>query len=265
MTAAQRWRQALEALAIPDAVLQAAPQSPFGFPVQRFAEAADSAMARTSPSPSDRRAAEALPDGGSVLDVGCGAGAASLPLAERAGVLVGVDEHSGMLEAFASRAAQRGVRHEVLTGRWPDVASAAPVVDLVVCHHVTYNVPDLAEFVDALTRHANWRVVVEMTGEHPLSWTAPLWRVLHGLDRPPGPTATDAIAVLRECGLPVAVHRWAKPYRLAGSSTDDIVAFLRRRLCVGEERDADIRDALCAYPPPEEHEMLTLWWDGVGR
>ena len=67
-----------------------APESPWTFPVDLFASRADAAARQFEPTPSNLRALEALPEHGAVLDVGCGAGAASLPLAVRAGRLVGV-------------------------------------------------------------------------------------------------------------------------------------------------------------------------------
>src|SRR5206468_680590 len=55
-------------------------------------------------SPSVRRALEALPEGGSVLDVGAGAGAASLPLCPPAAAVTAVDQSPAMLAAFADLA-----------------------------------------------------------------------------------------------------------------------------------------------------------------
>ncbi|HKC74769.1 MAG TPA: class I SAM-dependent methyltransferase, partial [Chloroflexota bacterium] len=101
MKAAERWKQALAAWAIPPAILAAAPESPWGFPTELFERRADAVPAE--PTPSTQRALEALPEGGSVLDVGCGAGAASLPLAARAGHLIGVDPSAEMLRAFRRR------------------------------------------------------------------------------------------------------------------------------------------------------------------
>src|SRR5438105_1630635 len=99
--AADRWREALGRWAIPPEILEAAPESPWTFPVELFASRTDAAVER--PTPSNLRALEAVPEGGSVLDVGCGAGAASMPLAGRASRLVGVDTSEGMLEEFARR------------------------------------------------------------------------------------------------------------------------------------------------------------------
>src|SRR5579884_298490 len=106
MDAATRWRESLAAWAIPEPILHAAPESPWGFPAEIFTRRAD-ALAAVS-TPSTRRALEALPLGGATLDVGCGAGAASLPLAARAGRLMGVDPSPALLDAFRERAEARG-------------------------------------------------------------------------------------------------------------------------------------------------------------
>src|SRR5919108_1642831 len=90
-----RWRAQLEAWAIPEEILAAAPESPWGFPVALFRARAGRAGA-ASPTPSNREATRWLPPGGSVLDVGAGGGAASLPLAGVAGRVVGGDEAPAM-------------------------------------------------------------------------------------------------------------------------------------------------------------------------
>lgn len=102
-----------------------------------------------------------------MLDVGVGGGAASLPLADRASLIVGVDQSEGMLDEFRGAAQARGVRAEALRGNWPEIAPLAPKVDVVVCHHVLYNVPRLGPFAQALNEHARRRVVIEITGRHP--------------------------------------------------------------------------------------------------
>src|SRR5262249_1209579 len=142
-----------------------------------------------------------------------GGGAAAFGLADRAGLVVGVDSGPGMLEQFAAEAEQRGIDHRETFGDWPDVAAQVEPVDVVVCHNVLYNVAYLAPFAHALTDHARHRVVVQITAEHPLVASRPLWRHFHGIDRPSGPTAELAVAALRELGLTVSERRWSRPPR----------------------------------------------------
>src|SRR6187401_651569 len=93
VTAAQRWADLLAAWAIDPAILAAAPESPFGFPPALWA-----AHRRVAgPARTAQAAREGLPVGGSVLDIGCGGGAGSIPLGDVAGRLVGVDESAQML------------------------------------------------------------------------------------------------------------------------------------------------------------------------
>jgi SAM-dependent methyltransferase len=256
--AAARWAAELASWAIPPEILEAAPESPWGFPPALFRAAEPPAVVDT---PSRRRAVEALPEAGTVLDVGSGGGAASLDLVPPARAIVAVDESPDMLAALAAAADERGVSHAEHVGRWPDVAGEVPPADVVVCHHVFYNVPDLAAFALALDDHARRRVVAELTASHPLTPQGPLWRHFHGIDRPGGPTAELAVAVLEEAGLPVRAEPFASPPR-PHSDRAEWVAFVRRRLCLPAERDAEL-DAML---PPDDallrpRQVVTVWWD----
>jgi SAM-dependent methyltransferase len=263
--AAQQWAEDLAAWEIPKAILDAAPESPWGFPPALFArEAAERAASPGTAGPSRDRAAEALAGEGSVLDVGSGGGAASLALVPLADLLVAVDQSEELLRSFSEAADRRGVVHHEVQGTWPDVAAEVDAADVVVCHHVLYNVADLVPFVMALTDHARRRVVVELTVQHPQVALNHLWQALHGLERPNGPTAQDARAVLVEAGLNIHAEEWERPSLWAGVERAERVAFARRRLCVGPERDAEI-DALLG--PDHEGPLrraVTLWWDGGG-
>jgi SAM-dependent methyltransferase len=268
-TAARRWRSWLAAWAIPDPILAAAPESPWTFPTELFASRADAAAA--SPTLSNLTALEALPDDGTVLDVGCGAGAASLPLAHRARHLVGVDTSQDMLAAFETRARNAGVTFTALQGAWPDCAERIEMSDVAVCHHVAYNAPDLAGFALALTDHARSRVVMEMTLRHPQADLNDLWLRFHGLTRPEGPTAGDAEQVLREAGLRPARETWTPPGRGGFARSEALVAWTRRRLCLSGDRDVEIRDAMAdriverdglfGFAP---RPVVTFWWNGRG-
>jgi SAM-dependent methyltransferase len=250
-SAAEQWRAELAAWEIPPEILARAPEPPWGFPAELFG---------TGPEPpagvSHDRAVEALPEGGDVLDVGCGGGAAGLALAPPAGRVVGVDESADLLASFAAAAGERAVDHELVHGSWPAVAGAVETADVVVCHHVLYNVADLVPFLMALAGHARRRVVCELTERHPMADSAPLWRHFHGLDRPSGPTAELAAAVAREAGLPVHVETWTKPPRPVPRAV--YVRLNRRRLCLPADTEPEI-DRLMG--PTGERPVVTLWWD----
>lgn len=254
---AARWADLLGRWAIPEHVLRAAPESPWGYPTKLFVEAARVALAAESPSPSQFRALQALNGAGTVLDVGAGGGAASLPLVPPAGRIVAVDESKDLLEAFDAAAEDRGVPHTMVLGRWPEVAGRVDHADLVVCHHVVYNVADIVAFLTALDDHAGRRVVIELTESHPQADLNPLWRALHGIDRPEGPVADDLIALLGAMGIAVHSERFARPALWAHVDRAQQVAFARRRLCVGPERDREIERML----PAGDRRLVTLWWD----
>ena len=261
-TAGERWAQALEAWAIPEEILKAAPETPWRFSPAFFAWTAERAAEEGAViTPSRRRALEALPEGGSVLDVGAGGGRASLPLAPPAGLVLAVDSSSELLDAFAGAAERERVPHRTFLGRWPDVADDIAPADVVVCHNVFYNVADLPPFVSALTDHARRRVVVELTVNHPSSNLSAAWRALHGIERPTTPTAADAIAVLDEMGLTV---RWEESERAVLSPPDraEVVAHARRRLCVGPDRDSEIERLLGPDSGHPLRRIVTAWWEG---
>ncbi len=261
--AAGRWTEELAAWEIPREILDSAPENPWGFPPALFGRAAPDATATPPAADQSRqRAVEVLGEGGSVLDVGSGGGAASLALVPPAGMGVAVDQSEELLASFAEAAGRRAVAHREVQGSWPAVATAVDAADVVVCHHVLYNAPDLVPFARALTDHARRRVVVELTARHPQVRLNHLWQELHGIGRPSGPTARDALAVLVESGLDVQAEHWERPLVRSGIDRADWVAFARRRLCVGAERDPEI-DAL--LDPDHEgplRQSVTLWWDG---
>ena len=260
-TAADRWRHALGDWALPPEILDQAPVSPWSHDPSSFV--VDDTLERDTAA---SQMALVLLEGsdGVVLDVGCGGGRASLPLLPTARELVGVDESPVMLEQFAAAAEGAGVAHREIRGRWPEIASSTPIADVVVCHHVFYNVADLVPFATALTEHAHRGVVVVLPPRHPLSPWNETWRHFWDLERPEGPTADDALDVLVEMGLePRRID--APRGALARSATDPtaMVASVRRRLCLHETRDREIAAYLANHPPRFFDEVAVLSWSGT--
>ena len=259
-TAAQRWTQELAAWAVPQEILAAGTQRPYVFPPEMFAAPAGADRPR---SRSTQRAAEALGSGGTVLDVGCGGGAAAFALVPPATQLLGTDRQADMLSLFEQTARDRGVSARTFLGSWPDDADGVPEADVVVCHNVLYNAGDLVAFATALEAHARRRVVVEISERHPQVYRAPLWQHFWQLERPTGPDAGLAAQVLQEAGF--AVHREvsAPTARDAGRAAGVEAAFWCRQLCLPPEREAEVAAVLAGLPFPEQR--VTLWWDAASR
>ncbi|MGN9839044.1 class I SAM-dependent methyltransferase [Nonomuraea sp. H19] len=264
------WAEDLAAWRIPESILSGAVESPWVLPDEVFARRTESYLAAPC-GPSYERAMEALGHGGSVLDVGAGAGAASLPLASRVTGLTAVDSHQPLLDDLVRRAAPLGLAPVVVCGTWPDAAASVPVADVVLCHHVIYNVADLAPFVAALTGHARRRVVTEVTVRHPLTDLNPYWKQFHGLDRPEGPTAEQVVEILEGLGLAVKVERWTRPAMAEYDSFATLVDVTRRRLCLPPDRRDDVAVALLNAGVAEDRppdlgssgrELVTIWWQG---
>jgi 2-polyprenyl-3-methyl-5-hydroxy-6-metoxy-1,4-benzoquinol methylase len=271
VTAIERWREQLERWAIPPEILAGAPESPYGFPAEIFRTRGARAADAGDPTPTTVRALDGLSVGGRVLDVGCGGGATSLPLAGRASVLVGVDAQEDMLEGFMANARATGAEAEAVHGRWPDVADRIGRVDLAVAGHVLYNVGDLEPFGRGLAAVARRRVVFELTERHPLHWMNGLWLRFHGVERPDGPASEDALHALAELGLDPQIERWTTPPRAGGfDERTDAVALIRRRLCLRPEQDDELIDALASLlerrqglwsAGPAEQALATIWFD----
>ena len=253
--AAKRWRQLLEARAIPSAILAAAPQDPHRHVPARFVP-----PATPEDTPSRRAALQLLgPDGGTVLDVGCGGGAAGLALVPQVSHLTGVDHADDMLRAFERACTERGVPHRSVLGPWPDTAQQAGAADVVVSHHVGYNTPELGPFLAALGAAARRGVVVELHAVHPGAWLDPLWAHFHGLHRPPPATADDALAVLAEIGVYPEVQRWTRPAQPRNPKVE--LAFSLRRLCLPAQRRDEVAESV-ARLGPRHRDLVTISWSG---
>ena len=266
-----RWREDLAAWAIPEHITAAVADSPWVLPREVFARRADR-LRRDPGGPSFERAWEALDPPGSVLDVGSGAGAACLPLAPRTTTLTAVDADDEMLGLLAGRAGEAGLAARAVHGRWPDVAGQVGPADVVTCHHVVFNVPDLEPFLDALTGHARRRVVVETAAAHPLTSLNPLWLRFHGLKRPEGPTAADTIAILAAMGRNPGHTEWSRPAAADYRSMAELVEVTRRRLCLPPERAGEVEAALVelGIDPGQPgdlgssgRDVVTIWWEGT--
>ncbi len=72
------------------------------------------------------------------------------------------------------------------------------------------------------------------------------------------------MAVFEEMGLDIGVEMFERPSLWVGIDRAELVAFVRRRLCVGADRDAEIDVLLAEHPPPDVRSLVTVWWDTAG-
>src|ERR1700730_8392512 len=98
-----KWRDDLAGWAIPEDIAAAVTESPWLLP-RVFCSLGADRLSREPAGASYDRERAVLESPGSVLDVGAGAGAASLPLASRITALTAVDTDREILTRLAGRA-----------------------------------------------------------------------------------------------------------------------------------------------------------------
>jgi len=271
--AAERWADQLAAWTIPEELLAAVDESPYGWPVALWRRRSAAAEAAAEPE-TTRIVRDLAGPGGSILDIGAGTGRASLPLAAEGRVLVAVEKDPGMAAGLVEEAKARGVKIEVVRGAWPEVADRVGIADVAMSANVVYDVADIAPFLREMVDHARRGVVLELTERHPWANLAPWYRALHGLDRPDGPTWQDLVAVVREeLGVEPQVERWSRPGALWYESWDELLDILGRRLVLPRERREELRlllegevveDEGRLHLGDRERRMVTVWWRTAG-
>ena len=255
MIASEKWKSDLEAWSIPQEIIDQAPESPWIHPPALFQIPQVIEL-----TPSHQKAFDALPDGGSILDIGCGGGIAAFAMGSKAGKVIGVDHQLEMLEMFTQNAQDRHVDSAVHEGFWPAIEDQVEIADVAVAHHVVYNVQEIVPFITAMNSHAGNRVVLEMPQHHPLSNLSSAWKFFWNLDRPSSPTPQDLIQVLKEMGINAQLQLWEGKLRQE-RNLDDAVRFTRIRLCLPESREHEVRQFLENHPPSETRSLATIWWD----
>jgi hypothetical protein len=81
------------------------------------------------------------------------------------------------------------------------------------------------------------------------------------VDRPEGPDCEDALAVLIEAGIEAHLERWKRTPPDRSATRPELVAFVRRRLCLTEDRNSEINELLGERAVLQPGDMAMLWWD----
>jgi len=253
--AGTHWRESLAAWAIPQEILDQAPENPWIHPPVMF-----QLPEKIEDSISHQRAREAMPTGGTFLDIGCGGGIAAFAVTPPAAHLIGVDHQVEMLDMFAENARSRSVTSQVFEGFWPAIADLVPTADVAAAHHVVYNVPQIEDFLLAMNSRATKRVVLEMPQRHPLTTATALWKHFWNLDRPTEPTPSGLIMVLQELGIKANLELWDGSMR-SEPDLDAQAHFSRIRLCLPEAREGEVLEFLKQEPKVAIRNLATIWWD----
>jgi len=250
-----RWRAALAQWAIPSSILDQAPEDPWIHPPALF-----QIPNPITDSPSHQRAREAMPDGGTVLDIGCGGGISAFAITPPATHVIGVDHQPEMLQMFAANALERGVTSELFEGFWPDLEHKVPIADVATAHHVVYNVSKIEDFLIAMNSHASRRVVLELPQRHPLANASALWKHFWNLDRPVDPTPHDLMTVIEDIGYAPHLEMWIGSMRQE-SNLEQMAHYSRIRLCLPESKENEVLEFLRSQPLTTTRDLATIWWD----
>ena len=253
---ADHWRENLASWAIPKEIIEQAPTSPWIHPVELFQIDTNQKLEST---PSTKAALAGLREEASVLDIGCGGGKATFELIPQVKIAIGVDHQSVMLEKYQEYASSKNIAVQTFFGDWPDIASQVPTAEVVLAHHVLYNVSKIEDFINALSSHATSRVVVELPTLHPLTSMNSYWKHFWNLERPSSPTANDALEIIRELGFDAKIEFFeAAPFKEI--ALEKMVEFNRIRLCLPSTKDVEILE-FTKQQKPEVRKLATIWWD----
>ena len=86
------------------------------------------------------------------------------------------------------------------------------------------------------------------------------WRHFWNLERPKDPTPNDLSEVLEEMGLSPRLEVWDGTMRTE-QNLDQAAHFMRIRLCLPKEREAEVCEFLASADLPPTRELATVWWD----
>ena len=196
-------------------------------------------MFRADPYREDDEALNALmeltPEGGSVLDVGGGAGRFAIPLGlRRAAAVTVVDPSPSMLEQLeASVSEAEGANVTGLNAEWE--AARVEAADMVLCSHVVYGVADIRPFLQKLHDHACERVVLVSFVDSPQAGVAPLWEPVYGERRINLPALPELMNVLWEMGIYPSVRMLPPTGPQVFESVEAAVEEVGGRLFIGSD------------------------------
>ena len=159
-----------------------------------------------------------------VVDVGCGAGRLTVPLAGICQSVIGLDPSPAMLTDLAHQVRDRSISNiridESTWEAWPKEPA-----DVVLMSHLLYSVHPIEEFLQKAHRVAGRRIVVMLSTLQPVAYVHPLWEAVHGEPCIESPGANEFRELLESWGIAANVEAMEP---LAPRSFRDAAAALNR-------------------------------------
>ncbi len=210
----------------------------------------------------------------SVLDVGAGTGRHTVALARHAKHVTALDPSASMLKFLREDIGSQGLGNvDVINGGWPEAATNAPRVDVIISAHVLYPIEDVESFLRAFDGHANRLCFLHLMTGQPWFDQIQLWESVHGEARRPQPTYIDVVNVLRQLGCFANVEiSWTDMPR-SFEDIDDAMDRFMESIAVGEDEGKVARlrkgllEQLAKTPegrlafPHRRYPLATVWWE----
>ena len=213
----------------------------------------------------------ALDSGGTLLDVGAGAGRHTLALADAASRVTAVEPSAAMRAALESELARRGLANvTIVAGAWEE--AAVEPHDVVLASHVLYPIADVVPFVRKLDAASRRACYITLRVDDMVPQITPLWRAVWGRERPREPGFLDLYNLLFAIGIRPNVRLVPFGSGLGFDTLDEAVEYARRMLFVPVDEHAHdarigafLETVLVSQTGrlmvPNIAQSAILWWD----
>lgn len=220
------------------------------------------------------RLLERLDPSSTVIDVGAGTGAWTIPIARRTARVTAVEPSPYMMQILRQRVLDAGLTNvELVAERWEDIAAEAH--SFVLCSHGMYASSEIVPFLEKMHNAAIQSCCLVMRTTSRSGQYEELWRDLNGIHRPDGPHLVVAYNVLHAMGIDANVAVQPEASYWISESLDEAVDMARDVLFWSDDEGDDVRlrEYLSRYLAPVDGGLRwpeglkagMIWWDKEDR